>query len=394
MLRLSPDVRATFDDLVSIRRQLHRYPEGGFREFRTSSLIRERLRAWGIRHRRMCGTGVVALVRGAKPGPTILFRADMDALPIQEENGTDYASKNAGFMHACGHNGHVAMALTAARLLQKRRASLRGNVKFMFQPAEEGPGGALPMIRSGALRDPAVKAAFAMHLSNDLPVGKVGVRPGPVFASADDFALKVCGKGGHGASPHQTVDPIVAAAHVITACQSLVSRRIDPVRTAVVTFGIVQGGARPNIIPDEVELKGTIRAFEEPVRRRLKRDLPRIAVGAAAALGAKLQYRFFMTYPATVNHPRVTEEAREAVINALGSAAPAEQEPTMGAEDMGFVLQKVPGCYMILGSRGRGKAGARIRHSPRFDFDERALAAGVEVWLSVAARFLGGGDGA
>ncbi len=386
---ISADVRRVHVELVALRRALHRIPEAGFREGRTADLVRGRLRRWGIEHRAMCRTGTVALVRGARPGPTLLFRADLDGLPVREENRVSYASRHRGMMHACGHDGHVAIGLVAARILQKRRASLRGNVKFMFQPAEEGPGGAGPMIRAGVLRNPPVDAAFALHLWNDLPTGKVGVRAGPVFASADEFVLTVQGRGGHGGAPHQTVDPVAAAAQVVVACQGIVSRRIDPVRAAVLTFGQIHGGTRQNIIPDEVELEGTIRAFEPSVRSQLRRDLLRVARGAASSFGAKVRLKVRMGYPPTVNDPDMAERVREAVRAALGPRAVAESERSMGSEDMSLVLKEVPGCYFFLGSGGRRGGSANPHHSARFNFDEGALAAGVEIWLRLAAGFLG-----
>ena len=224
MAALSQDVRSHAREVVALRRSIHAHPEQGFKEHRTAGLIRSRLRAWGVEHRPLAGTGTVALVRGSRPGPTILLRADIDALPLLELNRVPYASRNRGVMHACGHDGHAAMALVAAKLLQRRRGSIRGNVKFMFQPAEEGPGGAGPMIDAGLLRGPKVDAAFAIHMWNDLPTGQIGVRSGPIMASADEFRMTVVGRGGHGAAPHQTVDPVAIAAQIVTASQAIVSR--------------------------------------------------------------------------------------------------------------------------------------------------------------------------
>ncbi|HXG62540.1 MAG TPA: amidohydrolase [Planctomycetota bacterium] len=389
-MKLSPEVVRTRAEVVSLRRAVHRHPELGFREERTAALIRSRLRAFGVEHRAVCGTGTVALVRGARPGPTILIRADMDALPVQEENRVPYASRVPGLMHACGHDGHVAIALGAARVLQSLRHRLAGNVKFMFQPAEEGPGGAGPMLEAGVLRRPKVEAAFALHLWNEIPVGKAGIRPGPVFAAADEFEMVVEGRGGHGAAPHQTVDPVVAAAQVVAACQTIVSRRVDPVSSAVVTFGEIHGGTRHNIIPDSVRLTGTLRSFEESVRRLLAREVPRVARRAAAAMGAGLRYTYRPGYPATVNDPEMTRRVREAAREVLGPGGAFECRPTMGAEDMSLVLREVPGCYFFLGSANPRRGLRHPHHSARFDFDEAALAAGVEIWVRLALRYLGG----
>ena len=279
------------------------------------------------------------------------------------------------------------MSLIAARILQKRRDSLRGNVKFMFQPAEEGPGGAAPMIKAGLLQGPKVDAAFAIHMWNDLPTGKVGVRPGPVMASADEFRMTVLGRGGHGAAPHQTIDPVAVAAQIVTACQTIVSRKVDPTKSAVLTFGQIHGGTRHNIIPDRVDLSGTVRAFEEPVRRQLARELPRIARGVASSLGARLEFSYHWGYPPTVNDPRMTAIVRDTVRETHGAHAVVEQDVTMGAEDMSLVLREIPGCYFFLGSRNRARGFVNPHHSPKIDFDEAALPGGVEVWLRLAERF-------
>jgi amidohydrolase len=336
----------------------------------------------------MCETGTVALIKGSKPGPTMLIRADMDALPVLELNKVPYCSRNKGVMHACGHDGHSAMALMAAKLLQKRRTSFRGNVKFMFQPAEEGPGGAGPMMDEGLLKGPKVDGAFAIHMWNDLPTGKIGVRTGPVFASADSFTMKIIGRGGHGAAPHQTIDPVAAAAQVVTACQNIVGRKVDPTKSAVVTFGSIHGGTRHNIIPDLVELTGTVRAFEEPVRKQLQREIPKIAGGVASALGARFEFDFKRGYPPTINEETMTDLVRDSVREAGGTAAVVEQDVSMGAEDMSLVLQEVPGCYFFLGSMNPKKGLIHPHHSAHFNFDEEALPLGVETWLRLARRFL------
>jgi amidohydrolase len=328
--KLSSDTRAAAADLVAIRRDIHQHPEPGFQEKRTSALIEQTLKRLGIETKRMCGTGVVGLLRGGKPGPTMLMRADMDALPVTEENDVPYRSRSNGFMHACGHDAHVAMGLTAAKLLAKRRASLAGCIKFMFQPAEEGPGGAKPLIEAGILKRPTVDMAFAMHVWNELPVGKIGVRPGPVFASADEWKVTIHGRGGHGAAPHQTIDPVVVAAHVVVALQTIVSRKVDPLKSAVVTVGKIQGGTRQNIIPDRAELFGTVRALEEGVRVLVKRELERVAKGVAASLGAKATLEYTFGYPATVNDGGATEIARLAAAEVVGGRNAVQHAISMG----------------------------------------------------------------
>jgi amidohydrolase len=385
---ISREVRESFRELVELRRRVHQYPEPGFREERTAALIRQKLKSWGIPFRTSCGTGTVALLKGVRPGPTILIRADMDGLPIREETRVPYASKIPGMMHACGHDGHVAMALLAAKLLRKRRGSLRGNVKFMFQPAEEGPGGARPMVEDGVLKRPAVDAAFAIHLRNDLAVGKVGVSAGQVYASSDDFKITVTGKGGHAGRPHRAVDPVVAAAQIITASQTIVSRQVDPMNGAVVTFGTLQGGTKANVIPDRVEMQGTVRTFGDAVRRQLARDLARIGRNVATALRAKVDLDYRPRYPSVVNDPALAERVRGILRGALGARALVEQGRSMAGEDMAFVLREVPGVYLFVGSMNRAKGLAQPHHCARYNFDEEALATGVEIWLALAGAFL------
>ncbi len=389
-IRLSDDVRGVASDVVAIRRDVHRHPESGFNEKRTADLIERRLGAIRVESRRIAGTGLLATIKGARPGKTILVRADIDALPVDELNEVPYRSQVPGMMHACGHDGHVAAALGAATVLAGRRDRLAGTIKFMFQPAEEGPGGALPMIEAGILDKPKVDMAFAMHMWNDLEVGKIGARPGPVFASADEFTIKITGKGGHGAAPHQTIDPVVAAAHLTLALQTIVSRKTHPLKSAVVTVGQIHGGVRHNIISDTATLNGTCRALEKPVRAMIQKEIRAIAKGVAGALGAKAEVQWRDGYPPTVNDPKVTELVREAAADVVGADNVVAQDITMGAEDMSYVLERVPGCYWLLGSANPKKGLDYPHHSARFDFDESSLPIGVEVWVRIVERVLAG----
>jgi len=387
-IRLSDDVRAVAPDVVAIRRDVHQHPEAGFKETRTADLIERRLAAIRVESKRIAGTGILATIKGAKPGPTMLVRADIDGLPVTELNEVPYRSKVPGMMHACGHDGHVATALGAAAVLAGRRDRLAGTIKFMFQPAEEGPGGALPMIEAGILDKPKVDACFAMHMWNDLSVGKIGARPGPVFASADEFTIKILGKGGHGAAPHQVIDPVVAAAHVTLALQTIVSRRTHPLKSAVVTVGQIHGGVRHNIISDNATLNGTCRALEKPVRAMIQKEIRAIAKGVTAALGATAEVEWRDGYPPTVNDPGMTDLVRAAAAEVVGESNVVAQEITMGAEDMSYVLERVPGCYWLLGSANAKKGLDYPHHSARFDFDEESLPIGVQVWTKIAERFL------
>ena len=387
-IRLSDDVKAVAPDVVAIRRDVHQHPEAGFKETRTADLIERRLAAIRVDAKRIAGTGILATIKGAKPGPTMLVRADIDGLPVTELNEVPYRSQVPGMMHACGHDGHVATALGAATVLAGRRDKLAGTIKFMFQPAEEGPGGAMPMIEAGILDKPKVDAAFAMHMWNDLPVGKIGARPGPVFASADEFTIKITGKGGHGAAPHQVIDPIVAAAHITLALQTIVSRKTHPLKSAVVTVGQIHGGVRHNIISDTATLNGTCRALEKPVRSMIQKEIRAIAKGVASGLGAWADVEWRDGYPPTVNDPEMTELVRAAAAQVVGEGNVVEQDITMGAEDMSYVLERTPGCYWLLGSANAKKGLDYPHHSARFDFDEESLPIGVQVWTKIAERFL------
>ncbi len=386
---LSAETKAVTDEVVSIRRDVHAHPEQGFKETRTSDLIQKKLKSYGVETKRVCGTGIIGLIRGAKPGPTILIRADIDALPVIELNKVPYVSKTDGVMHACGHDGHVASALGGAKVMAGMKSKLAGNIKLMFQPAEEGPGGAEPMIKAGLLENPNVDYAFALHMWNDLPVGQIGVRSGPVMASADEFVITIKGVGGHGAAPHQTVDPVIVASHIVIALQTIVSRSVDPVKCAVVTVGKIASGNRFNIIPAEATLVGTVRALEEKVRLLAKKRIAVIAQNVARAFGATAVLDYDDGYPPTVNDATATAMMRKAASAVVGAKNVVEQDVTLGAEDMSYVLQKVPGCYWFLGSANKKRDLAHPHHSARFDFDESSLAIGVEIWKKLAEQVLG-----
>jgi amidohydrolase len=389
-VRLDPEVARLEPSLSAIRRDVHQYPEMGFAETRTAGLIADRLRALGLEVRvEVAQTGVVGLLQGARSGRTLLLRADMDCLPVAEATGAPYASRHAGFMHACGHDGHVAMLLGAAEALAARRERLAGAVKFVFQPAEEGPGGAEPMIRAGVLDNPRVDAAVGLHLLNDLPVGTVGLRPGPIMAATDRIALVVRGRGGHGAAPHQTIDAIVVAAHLVTALQTIAAREVSPVVPVVVTIGTIHGGFRANVIAPTVELTGTVRSFDAELRRTLPERIERIARGVTSALGADVDVSYEFGYPATVNDAGLTDLVRGAAATVVGEAGIVVPDRLMGGEDMAYFLEAVPGCFAFIGSANAGRGLDHPHHSPRFDFDEAALPIGVQVLVRTAEVYLG-----
>jgi amidohydrolase len=390
MLKISPEVKKLIPELTRIRRWLHQHPEPGMQEIKTSGFIASRLKGWGIETKTgVAKTGVVGLVRGANRLRTILVRADMDGLPIQEQNRVPYRSRHPGFMHACGHDAHIAIGLISCRILHQGRGRLGGVAKFVFQPAEEGPGGAIPMIREGVLQDPKVDAALALHMWSELPLGKVGIRSGPVFANADEFEITIVGRGGHGASPHRTIDPVVVSAHVILGLQNIVSRKVDTTKPAVVTVGKISGGRRHNIIPDEVTLHGTIRTIHPEVRTQVRRVLEGILKGITSGFGASYRLVYKQVYPLTLNAPDICALVREVAREVVGKRNVVEQGLDMGAEDMSYILQRVPGCYFVLGSSAPGRGLKAPQHSPHFDIDERVLPIGVEIIVKSVQRFLG-----
>lgn len=377
---LSEDVAAAYEEAVEIRRDLHARPELGFQEERTATVVADRLKTLGLKTTTgVAKTGVVGLLRGGHSGKTVMVRADMDALPIQEANDAPYRSQNDGVMHACGHDGHTAMALMAARVLNDRRDRLHGNVKFVFQPAEEGPGGAQPMIEAGALKDPDVDLAVGIHLWNDLPVGQIGIQSGPIMASMDRLEITVRGKGSHAAKPHDGVDPIVASAQLISALQALMSRERNPLDPAILTIGSIHGGSTFNVIPDEVKLLGTVRTLSDELWEAMPGRIQRMAEGVAAGFGATAEVDYCKMYPVTRNDPGVVDRIEGLAQELVGPEEVIRHQTTLGGEDMSFFLRKVPGCFFFIGSANEEKGLNHPHHNPRFDFDEGALGIGIEM---------------
>ena len=390
---LSSDVAKITDEAVEIRRDLHAYPELGFQEERTASVVADRLHALGLEVATgVAKTGVVGLLRGGRPGKTVMVRADMDALPIQEANDVPYRSQNDGAMHACGHDGHTAMALMAARVLMDRRDRLRGNVKFIFQPAEEGPGGAAPMIEAGVLKDPDVDAAVGIHLWNDLPVGRIGVQSGAIMASMDVLEITIRGKGSHAAKPNDGVDPIVASAHVITALQTLISRERNPLDPAILTIASIHGGTTFNVIPDEVKLLGTVRTLSDELWEAMPGRVKRMAEGVAAGFGATAEVDYRKMYPVTRNDPALADRVEALAQDLVGPESVIRHQTTLGGEDMSFFLREVPGCFFFIGSANAERGLDHPHHNPRFDFDEDALGIGIEMLVRSVESLLSTGD--
>ena len=374
--------------LVGWRRERHQLPELGFEEQRTAEFIEARLRELGIEPwTGVAVTGLVGILRAADPrGKAVLLRADMDALPIQEVEGREYGSQVPGKMHACGHDGHMAMLLGAATLLAARRAELTRDVIFCFQPGEEGHGGALKMIEEGLLERTDPGSAFALHLWSPFEAGTAHVRVGPTMAAQDEFKARVVGRGGHGALPHTTRDPIVAAAQAVSALQAVVSRAVDPVEPAVVTVGSLHAGSAPNVIPDFAELTGTLRSFSPEVRELLRERVPQTIGDAVRAGGCELEFELEPGYPAVVNDASAVAAARLAAGEVFGAGQVHEPSPLAAAEDFAYFLERVPGAFILVGAGNSERGITAPHHSPRFDIDESVLTLGAELLARLAIQ--------
>ncbi len=382
--------------VIAWRRHFHRHPELSFRETGTARTVAAELSRLGLTVRTGVGgtgstggTGVVGLLRGGRPGRCVALRADMDCLPIEELNRTPYRSGVKGMMHACGHDAHMAMLLGAASLLAARKGELAGSVKFLFQPGEETPpGGALSMIRDGALKSPAVDAAFAIHVDSSLPSGSVGLRRGPMMAASDNFRIEVTGRGGHAARPHSCLDPVVCGAAIVGALQTVVSRTMDPAQPAVVTVGTFQAGTKHNIIPQTALLEGTARTIDARSHRLMPGWIRRIAANVARAHGQTANVEYERGYPVLVNDPAMVDFAAGVAARMFGSESVAMIDlPLLGGEDFAYFLQGAPGCLIRLGTCS-GPATAFPWHHPRFDIDESALPKGARLLAELAASFL------
>lgn len=392
---LRPEISALQSDLVSWRRQIHQRPELGFQEEITAAFIGDRLSQWQINYQsNVANTGIVALIEGTGKSPTkgqhpvLGIRADMDGLPVQEQNEVSYCSVHDGKMHACGHDGHVAIALGTAKYLSQHRDQFAGTVKIIFQPAEEGPGGAKPMIEAGVLTNPTVDAMVGLHLWNNLPLGTLGVRSGPMMAATEFFTCTIQGKGGHGAIPQQTVDAIVVGAQIVNALQTIVSRNIDPLKSAVVTIGEFEAGTAVNVIADSAYLSGTVRYFDPDYGELIPQRLEQVIAGICAAHGASYKLDYHKLYPPVVNDEAISELVRSVANTVIETPAGVVPEcQTMGGEDVSFFLEAVPGCYFFLGSANAEKGLDYPHHHPRFDFDETVLSVGVETFVRIVEKF-------
>ncbi|WP_410511624.1 amidohydrolase [Paenibacillus sp. BR2-3] len=378
-------VEQLLQDMIEWRRHLHRHPELSYQERETSAFVADKLASFGIEvEKSSVGYGVVGILRGGKPGSTVVLRADMDALPIREENGCPYASQNEGVMHACGHDGHTAMLLGAAAYYSSRRDKLQGELRFLFQPAEEVcPGGALGMIAEGVLN--GADAVYGLHLWTPLPVGTVASAPGPLMASADEFFIDILGKGGHAGIPHRSIDSIVAGAALVTQLQSIVSRSVDPLRPAVLSVGTIQGGFAQNVVAEKCRITGTVRAFDEETRLLIRQRIEEMSSAVAAAYGAQAQVDYLMGYPPLVNHEAECRRFFIEAPRALGDSVEViTMEKLMPAEDFAYYVQSVPGCFMFVGAGNLDKNAVYPHHHSRFNFDEDAMLHGVKLLIAMA----------
>ena len=387
-LNIHPAIAKLEKRIIALRRHFHQHPELSFQETETAQSILAELKGLNLEVRHpVARTGIVAVLRNGN-GPCIALRADMDALPIQETGDRPYKSVNDGVMHACGHDGHLAILLGTLLALENSRDLWRGTLKFIFQPAEEGPAGARYMVEEGVLKEPKVRAIFGLHLWNYQDFGTIGVKAGAVMAAADRFTITVRGKGGHGAMPQGTVDAVIVAAQLVMSLQSIVSRNLNPLESGVVTVGQIHGGDNFNIIADEVTLTGTARAYREEDRQLIKSRIKAICDGTAASHGAAIELDYQDGYPPTINDPAMTEVAVQAARQVVGDGA-GDPFRSMGGEDMAYFLQEVPGCFFFIGSaRPEHPEGAVPHHSSHFDFDERALTVGASMFVEIIQALL------
>ncbi|MGQ9693850.1 MAG: M20 metallopeptidase family protein [Thermodesulfobacteriota bacterium] len=377
------------DWLIEIRRTIHMYPELGFEEVKTSQLVAQWLEKFGLEVKTgIAQTGVVGLLKGAKPGKTVAIRADMDALPIEEANDIPYRSQIKGKMHACGHDAHTTILLGVARFFSSLGEQIKGNIKWIFQPAEEGGGGGKVMADAGVLENPKVDAIFGAHVYPDLNIGQVGIHEREGLAATDRFIIKLLGKGGHGAYPHLCKDPILAAGHMITQIHSIVSRNVPPLESAVITIGKISGGSAFNIIPDDVELIGTVRSLTPQVREILKNRLEEEVQGIARSFDIDYKFTFNYGYPALINDPTMSRLVADVCVRGFGKNSVVYVKPSMGGEDFAYYLQKVPGAFFRLGVRNEQKGIVQTFHNANFNIDEDVLPFGVEVFVRIINEFL------
>ncbi len=389
MINIHQLVNEHKDLIIKMRRDLHRIPETAYTEKKTSAYVADYLNKLELEVQTgIAQYGVVGLMKTDRPGPTLMIRADMDALPLKEDTGLRFASEHEGAMHACGHDAHMAMVLGAATVLNKIKNELKGNIKFLFQPAEEGPGGAKPMIEAGVMENPKVDYSIGCHVWPDIPEGTIGVRPGPFMAAMDRFDIKIKGSGGHGAMPHLCVDSLEVGTQVVSALQRIVSRHMDPLEPTVVTVGTIHAGTAFNIIPAEAELSGTTRTFNPDTWDTWESRLEKVVRGVCESMGVDFELKYSQGYPVTINDESAAEIVRRCAEKVVGEDRVVVPQKTMGGEDFAFYLQKSKGCFFALGV---GREGAVPVHNPKFDFNEDVLLLGVETHCRIGMKLLKNG---
>lgn len=377
------------DKLIELRRDFHRNPELSFQEHRTAEIAASYLEnvGWEVT-RGIAGTGVMGMLEGAFPGPTVLLRVDIDALPIQEPRDREYSSQVDGAMHACGHDGHTAVGMVVAELLSSRRDSIKGNIKLVFQPAEEIMGGALPMIEAGVMKDPPVDNVLSFHLWSGLPVGQVTSQAGPIFSSADEIKISVQGKGGHGGMPHLAVDPILISCHVVTALQSVLSREVQPSQAAVLGFGTIHGGTAFNVVSDEVQLTGTVRTLDDSVRAHILKRAEEISVNVAHGLRGEARFEHVQGAPSVINDPRVSRLVADVAAPIVGEENVVTITPPQVGDDATYFLREAPGCYFLVGCGNEARGITASHHNQHFDIDEDSLPIAAQVLTEAALRYV------
>jgi amidohydrolase len=378
-------------EVKELRRQFHSYPELSHEEVKTSKQIQRCLQEAGIEfHTGFGGNGVLGVVKGERSGKTVALRADMDALPIEEENDVSYCSKAAGVMHACGHDAHMAMLVATGLLLQKYKKDIAGTVLLVFQPAEEDApvGGAKAMMEHGLFEVYKPDVIFAQHVWPDLPVGQIGILPGPMMGNSDRIKIEIKGAGGHASMPHQTTDAIIVTNQIIGALQTVISRNVDPLESAVITIGRIEGGSRYNVIADKVTIEGTVRTYKNEIKQRVKENIFNLVQGIAKSMGAEADIDYLDGYLSTVNTKQWASEVKEVAQQLLGEKATPEVNPSLGGEDFGRFLLQYPGAYFWLGTAIKTREIQKPLHDPQFDIDERALIIGVEVMAQLASSAL------
>ncbi len=374
-----------YDSIVSLRRHFHTYPELSAQEHNTQQRVLEELAVLGLTPRKIAGTGVIAKLQGNLPGKTIAIRADIDALGLQDECGKPYQSQNPGVCHACGHDGHTAMLIGAAKTLVELKEHLAGTIIFLFQPSEECfPGGAAPMVKEGALAD--VDAIIGTHLWQSLSAGTSGISYNRMMASPDSFTITIKGRGGHGSMPHQTVDPLLVGAQVVTSLHTIISRNIDPLEQAVLSIGSFKSGDTFNIIPDTATLVGTVRSFTMEIKKTIFDRIEQIVSGICLAAGATFQIEKNLGFPPLINNPQIAEVFANASVETLGAENTLTIDPVMGGEDFSVYLEKVPGAFIFIGTGNKDKGIIYPQHHPKFDIDEKALAYGTEIMVRTAMK--------